>query len=61
MVIGLIDIFILIFLALGGLVGFKSGAIKELTRFIGFFLVSKSISPLFTKPNENYLQKLLKF
>lgn len=39
MVIGLIDIFILIFLALGGLVGFKSGAIKELTRFIGFFLV----------------------
>lgn len=39
MVIGLVDIFILIFLALGGLVGFKSGAIKELTRFIGFFLV----------------------
>ena len=39
MVIGLVDVFILIFLALGGLIGFKSGAIKELTRFIGFFLV----------------------
>lgn len=39
MVIELVDVFILIFLALGGLIGFKSGAIKELTRFIGFFLV----------------------
>lgn len=39
MVIGLVDVFIVLFLALGGLIGFKSGAIKELTRFIGFFLV----------------------
>ena len=39
MVIELVDVFILIFLALGGLIGFKSGAIKELTHFIGFFLV----------------------
>ena len=39
MVIGLVDVFIIIFLALGGLVGFKSGAIKELTRFIGFFCI----------------------
>ena len=37
--IGIIDAVIIIFLLLGGLVGFKSGAIKELTRFIGFFLV----------------------
>lgn len=39
MVIGIVDVFIILFLALGGIVGFKSGAIKELTRFIGFFLV----------------------
>ena len=39
MVIGLVDVFIVLFLILGGLIGFKSGEIKELTRFIGFFLV----------------------
>ncbi len=39
MIIGLIDVFIILFLAMGGIIGFKSGAIKELTRFVGFFLV----------------------
>lgn len=39
MAINLVDVLILLFLLLGAIVGFKSGGIKELTRFIGFFLV----------------------
>lgn len=39
MVVGLVDLFIVVFLILGGIIGFKSGVIKELTRFIGFFVI----------------------
>lgn len=37
--LGLVDAFIVIFLAMGGIIGFKSGVIKELTRFVGLFIV----------------------
>ena len=37
--IGVIDLVIIILLLIGGLVGFKEGAIKKLTSFIGIFLV----------------------
>lgn len=39
MSLNLVDAFIVLFLAMGGIIGFKSGVIKELTRFIGLFLV----------------------
>ena len=37
--IGAVDLLILIFLVLGGIVGFKNGAIKEGTQFIGTMLI----------------------
>ncbi len=39
MVVGIVDILIVAFVALGGFVGFKNGAIKEGTKFIGLFAV----------------------
>ncbi len=37
--VGLVDAFIVLFLAMGAIIGFKSGAIREFTKFVGFFLV----------------------
>ena len=37
--IGVIDLIIIIILLIGGVVGFKEGAIKKITSFIGLFLV----------------------
>lgn len=37
--IGLIDLIIIVIIALGGLVGFKNGAIKEGTKFLGLFVI----------------------
>ncbi len=37
--IGLIDLMIIVIIALGGLVGFKNGAIKEGTKFLGLFVI----------------------
>ena len=39
MVVGVIDIIIILFLVLGAIIGFKNGAIKEGTKFIGFFAI----------------------
>lgn len=39
MVLNIIDLFIIIFLILGAIVGFKNGAIKEGTKFIGLFAI----------------------
>lgn len=39
MVLNIIDVFIIIFLILGAIVGFKNGAIKEGTKFIGLFAI----------------------
>ena len=39
MIVGLVDIIIVIFVILGAIVGFKNGAIKEGTKFIGLFIV----------------------
>lgn len=39
MVLNIIDIFIVIFIILGGIIGFKNGAIKEGTKFIGLFAI----------------------
>ena len=39
MVVGFADIIIILFLLLGAIVGFKNGAIKEGTKFIGFFVI----------------------
>lgn len=39
MSLGIVDLIIIIFLILGGIVGFKNGAIKEGSRFIGFFAI----------------------
>ena len=39
MKIGLIDAIILLFILLGGLVGFKEGVIKKLTSVVGLLLV----------------------
>jgi len=39
MVVGVIDILIVLFLILGAVVGFKNGAIKEGTKFVGFFVI----------------------
>lgn len=39
MSISLVDAFIVLFIILGGIVGFKNGAIKEGTKFLGLFLV----------------------
>lgn len=37
--IELVDVFIVLFIAMGAIVGFKNGAIKETTKFIGLFIV----------------------
>lgn len=37
--IGLVDLIIIIIIALGAVVGFKNGAIKEATKFIGFLVI----------------------
>ena len=39
MSLGIVDLIIVIFLILGAIVGFKNGAIKEGTKFIGFFAI----------------------
>ena len=39
MQISLVDAFIAIFIILGGVVGFRNGAIKEGTKFLGTFIV----------------------
>ena len=39
MSLGIVDFIIVIFLILGAIVGFKNGAIKEGTKFIGFFVI----------------------
>ena len=39
MVLSVVDALIIIFLILGGIIGFKNGAIKEGTKFIGLFLI----------------------
>ena len=39
MSIGFIDLLIIIIIALGGIVGFKNGGIKEATKFLGGFIV----------------------
>ena len=39
MTIGLIDAIILIFILLGGIIGFKEGVIKKLTSVVGLVLV----------------------
>lgn len=39
MSLGIVDAFIVLFLVMGALIGFKSGVIKELTKFLGFFAV----------------------
>jgi len=39
MSLGIVDLIIVMFLILGAIVGFKSGAIKEGTKFIGFFVI----------------------
>lgn len=39
MVLSVVDALIVIFLILGGIIGFKNGAIKEGTKFIGLFLI----------------------
>ena len=39
MSIGLVDLIIIIVIALGAIVGFKNGIIKEGTKFIGFFAI----------------------
>ena len=39
MVLNIVDVFIVIFLILGGIIGFKNGAIKEGTKFIGLFAI----------------------
>lgn len=39
MSVSIVDAFIIIFIILGGIVGFKQGAIKTGTRFIGLFVV----------------------
>lgn len=36
--VGIVDVFIVIFVLLGAIVGFKNGAIKEGTKFIGLFV-----------------------
>lgn len=37
--VGLVDVFIVLFIIMGGIVGFKHGAIREGTQFIGLFVV----------------------
>ena len=37
--VGLVDLFIVLFILMGCIVGFKNGAIKEGTKFIGLFVV----------------------
>ena len=37
--IGLVDLIIIIMIALGAIVGFKNGAIKETTKFLGLFII----------------------
>ena len=37
--IGLVDLIVIIVIILGGIVGFKNGAIKEATKFLGLFVV----------------------
>lgn len=39
MIISLVDAFVVLFIAMGAIVGFKNGAIKETTKFIGVFVV----------------------
>lgn len=39
MALNIVDVIIVLFILLGGIVGFKNGAIKESTKFIGFFLI----------------------
>ena len=39
MELNVVDIFIFLFLLMGGIVGYKNGAIKEGTKFIGFFII----------------------
>ncbi len=39
MTITVVDVFIVLFLIMGGIVGFKHGAVREATRFLGFFVV----------------------
>lgn len=39
MVLSVVDALIIIFLILGGIIGFKNGAIKEGTKFVGLFLI----------------------
>ena len=37
--IGIVDLIIIIFILLGGIVGFKNGVIKETTKFLGLFII----------------------
>ena len=39
MIISLVDAMVVLFILMGAIVGFKNGAIKEATKFIGLFLV----------------------
>ena len=39
MVINLVDVIIALFILMGCIIGFKNGAIKEGTKFIGLFVV----------------------
>lgn len=39
MALNVIDLLIIIFLGLGGVIGYKNGAIKEATKFVGFFVI----------------------
>ncbi len=39
MIISLVDAFIVLFIIMGAIVGFKHGVIKEITQFIGLFVV----------------------
>lgn len=39
MEVGLVDVFVVLFLIMGAIIGFKNGAIKEGTKFIGLFVI----------------------
>lgn len=39
MSVGLVDVFVVLFLIMGAIIGFKHGVIKEATQFIGLFVV----------------------
>ena len=57
----IVDVFIIIFILIGGFLGFKRGAVKEFVSAIGFFVITSVFTSFFASSTSSSFFSLSSF